>query len=80
MMCSLTDRQVAEYFHRSYKAVDGLWFMKNVNLRGNTKALVITADLDRKVINKMFALGASGYLIKPFDTQELLRHLAYHSK
>jgi len=25
---SLTDSQVADYFHRSYKAVDGLWFMK----------------------------------------------------
>jgi hypothetical protein len=27
-MKSLTDSQVAEYFHRCYKAVDGLWFMK----------------------------------------------------
>ena len=25
---SITDSQVADYFHRSYKAVDGLWFMK----------------------------------------------------
>jgi hypothetical protein len=27
-MLKLTDRQIADYFHRSYTAVDGLWFMK----------------------------------------------------
>ncbi len=27
-MVDLTDKQVAEYFRRSYTAVDGLWFMK----------------------------------------------------
>lgn len=27
-MINLTDKQVAEYFRRSYTAVDGLWFMK----------------------------------------------------
>jgi hypothetical protein len=27
-MAVLSDKQVAEYFHRSYAAVDGLWFMK----------------------------------------------------
>jgi predicted ArsR family transcriptional regulator len=27
-MISLTDKQVAEYFRRSYTAADGLWFMK----------------------------------------------------
>ncbi len=28
MKADLTDRQIAEYFRRSYTAVDGLWFMK----------------------------------------------------
>lgn len=28
MAIQLTDAQVAAYFHRSYTAVDGLWFMK----------------------------------------------------
>jgi len=27
-MIKLTDKQIAEYFHRCYTAVDGLWFMK----------------------------------------------------
>ena len=27
-MIELTDKQIAEYFHRCYKTVDGLWFMK----------------------------------------------------
>ena len=27
-MINLTDKQIAEYFRRSYTAVDGLWFMK----------------------------------------------------
>ncbi len=27
-MTDLTDKQKMEYFHRSYLAVDGLWFMK----------------------------------------------------
>jgi hypothetical protein len=27
-MIPLTDRQIADYFHRSFTAVDGLWFMK----------------------------------------------------
>ena len=27
-MLELTDKQIAQYFHRSYTAIDGLWFMK----------------------------------------------------
>jgi hypothetical protein len=27
-MDKLTDKQIIEFFHRSYKAADGLWFMK----------------------------------------------------
>jgi len=59
---------------------DGIWFMKNVNLPKKTKVLLITAYVNRDVINKMFALGASGYLIKPFDDKELLRHLDFVAK
>ncbi len=38
-MGSLSDEQVAEYFHRSYKAVDGLWFMKVEEKHGFANAL-----------------------------------------
>ena len=59
---------------------DGIWFMKNANLARKTKVLLITAYVNRSVINRMFELGASGYLIKPFNEEELLRHLEFHSK
>jgi hypothetical protein len=44
-MDSLTDQQVCEYFHRSYKAVDGLWFMKVEEKYGFNAAL----DIDKEV-------------------------------
>ena len=58
---------------------DGIWFMKNVDLPQNTKVLLITAYVNREVINRMFELGASGYLIKPFDEDELMRHIDYYT-
>ncbi len=38
-MTSLTDKQVVEYFRRSYTAVDGLWFMKVEEKYGFNAAL-----------------------------------------
>jgi CheY-like chemotaxis protein len=58
---------------------DGIWFMANVTLPRKTKALLMTAYVNRDVINKMFSLGASGYLIKPFNEEDLLRHIAFFS-
>lgn len=58
---------------------DGLWFMKNVRLPRKTKAILMTAYVNREIINKMFALGACGYLIKPFDENEVFRHLSFYS-
>ena len=40
-MNDLTDRQREEYFHRSYAAVDGLWFMKVEEKCGFDAALEI---------------------------------------
>ncbi len=40
-MIELTDAQKAEYFHRSYTAVDGLWFMKTEERYGFDKTLDI---------------------------------------
>ncbi len=40
-MSRLTDRQIAEYFHRSYTAVDGLWFVKTEEANGFEAALDI---------------------------------------
>ena len=59
---------------------DGVWFMENAEISPGTKVLLMTAYLNREVINKMFSLGAAGYIIKPFDEEELLAHLNFHTK
>ncbi|MFB3766426.1 MAG: DUF6125 family protein [Methanotrichaceae archaeon] len=40
-MIDLTDRQISEYFRRSYTAVDGLWFMKVEEIHGFDAALQV---------------------------------------
>ena len=59
---------------------DGIWFMQNVKWPRRTKAILVTAHLNTQVINMMFKMGASGYIIKPFDEEELMRHLDFHTK
>jgi len=44
-MIQLTPKQIAEYFHRSYTTVDGLWFMKVEGKYGFEAAL----DIDNEV-------------------------------
>jgi len=58
----------------------GIWFMKNAVVPRSTKVLLMTAYLDRKVIGEMLRLGASGYLVKPFDREELARHIGFHTE
>jgi len=58
---------------------DGIWFMSHAKIPAKTKVLLITAYVDRSVIEKMFELRACGYLIKPFDEEELLTHLSFYS-
>lgn len=41
----LTDKQIADYFHRCFSAVDGLWFIKVEEKLGFEEAL----ELDRRV-------------------------------
>jgi hypothetical protein len=60
----LTPEQIAEYFHRSYAAVDGLWFMKIEEKYGFDVALGIDNEV-WKVFPKMQArllksLGRAG--------------------
>jgi len=50
----LTDRQIAEYFHRSFTAVDGLWFMKLEERFGFDVALDVDVEV-WKVIPKIQA-------------------------
>ena len=44
-MIELSEKQIAEFFHRSYTAVDGLWFMKVEEKYGFDAAL----DIDDEV-------------------------------
>lgn len=59
---------------------DGIWFMRNADIPQKTKVLLLTAFVDRKVIDEMFKLGAKGYLIKPVEAEEISLHLDFHSR
>ncbi len=68
------DMILLDYFMPKY---DGIWFMMNAPLTRSTKVLLITGHLERKMINTMFDLGACGYLIKPFDAEDLIRNINF---
>jgi hypothetical protein len=53
-MIELSDKQVLEYYHRSYTAVDGLWFMKVEEKYGFNAALEVDNDV-WKVLPKIQA-------------------------
>jgi CheY-like chemotaxis protein len=57
---------------------DGKWFMKNAGLTKKTKVLLITGYVNRELINSMFSLGVSGYLIKPIDEEMLMHNIQYY--
>jgi hypothetical protein len=44
-MVELSDKDIAQYFQRSYTAVDGLWFMKIEDRRGFDEALDIDCEV-----------------------------------
>ncbi len=58
---------------------DGGWFLRNAKVERKTRVLLITAYVNKDVIKSMFDLGVSGYLIKPFDADDLIRHLEFFS-
>ena len=53
-MINLTDVQIAEYYHRSFSVVDGLWFMKIEERYGFEAALDIDSEV-WKVVPKIQA-------------------------
>lgn len=59
---------------------DGIWFMRTVKKPKRTKAILVTAHVNREMITTMFKAGVSGYIIKPFDEEDLMRHLDFHFK
>jgi hypothetical protein len=63
-MAKLSAEQEAEYFGRSYKAVDGLWFMKTEEKYGFNSALDVDTQvwsvmpkIQARIIKKFLGLG-----------------------
>jgi hypothetical protein len=73
-MRSLSDKQIAEYFNRLYKTVDGLWFMKVEESYGFTAALQIDKEV-WKVMPKIQARLVKSMLNLNKDAAGLLTSL-----
>jgi hypothetical protein len=73
-MDSLTDKQIIEYFHRSYKAADGLWFMKAEEKYGFNAALEMDKEV-WKVMPKIQARMVKSMLGKGDGEAALLESL-----
>ena len=58
---------------------DGLWFLRNARIPHHTKVLLVTSHTEPRLITEMFRAGAAGYLIKPFDEDDLLRNVAFYT-
>jgi len=76
-MVSLRNKQIAEYFHRSYKVVDGLWFMKVEEKYGFDTALQIDKEvwkvmpkIQARMIKSMQKIGEGEVaLLKSLETK-----------
>jgi hypothetical protein len=69
-MLNLSDKQVIEYFKKSYTAVDGLWFMKTEEKYGFDTAL----EIDAKAWEVMPKIQAR--MLKPLaDSDNQLKNL-----
>ena len=73
-MDPLTDKQIIEYFHRSYKAADGLWFMKAEEKYGFNAALEMDKEV-WKVMPKIQARMIKSMLGKGYGETALLESL-----
>lgn len=74
-MMEINDEQRAEYFHRSYAAVDGLWFMKVEERYGFDVALEIDEEVWR-VLPKIQARAIKSILNLGSGRDALLPGLA----
>jgi hypothetical protein len=74
-MTGLTDEQKAEYFRRSYTAVDGLWFMKVEEKLGFDEALQLDEAV-WKVLPKIQARALKGMMHLPGGLEGLEQALS----
>ena len=73
-MKQLTDKQIIEFFHRSYRAVDGLWFMKVEEKYDFDSALKLDLEV-WKVIPKIQARMIKNMLHLGDNTDDLIKSL-----
>ena len=59
---------------------DGLWFMKRLREPRHTKILMMTAQNNMYISLAMIQAGCDGYIIKPFNEDDLLRHLQFYAQ
>ena len=78
-MTELTSRQMAEYFHRSYTAADGLWFMKVEEKYGFDVALEVDDEV-WKVLPKIQARLIKQFLELEEGPDTLLKALIVRLK
>lgn len=53
--------------------IDGLEVLKRIRQRGYSMAvLMMTANSSAQVVRDVMALGGNGYVLKPFDPEELV--------
>lgn len=88
MIDKLTDRQIAEYFRRSYTAVDGLWFMKVEGRYGFEAALQMDEEvwkvlpkIQARMLKSMIGLdkGMEG-LCRAIETRLALEGFEFEAK
>jgi hypothetical protein len=76
-MIQLSDRQMAEFSHRSYHAVDGLWFMKveekygfDVALELDNEVWKVVPKIQARMLKSMAGMdGGLGALLECFTTK-----------
>jgi hypothetical protein len=73
-MAELNEKQIIDYFHRSFTAVDGLWFLKFEEKYGFVKALEIDSEV-WKVMPKIQARTIKSMLGEKEGTDALLKCL-----
>ena len=84
-MVHLTDNQIADYFHRSYAAVDGLWFMKMEERHGFDAALDVDVAVweimpkiqARKLKELTGQTAGLAALFECFTTKFAIEHYAF---
>ena len=59
---------------------DGMWFIKNARIPGNTKVVIMSGFVPGLILREMYRLGACDYLEKPFDSHGLLDVLERQSR